>query len=217
MSDPATAEDEKKAKEESAAQTRIKELDRRNKELERLVNMKQRLERAESTADQALAMQNRAGKTKEEAPDPNNWKGFLGPKVDPLLEEKLAPIRGAILRLADENDRLTTMLGNEKYKTDPELQAEVEQIRQDRLRQTGQLEPRNNVLTYMKGTDPKRFEENNTKEERREDIAGATVETTAGVGGSRAEAQKGSGLTENSSLEEFEKWFEQHPEDAKLA
>lgn len=216
MADPAAAEEEVSTKKAlSKAEERIKEMDRRNKELEKLVNMKNRLEGVESTVAEVVARQGQQ-KT-EEAPDPQNWSGFLGPKVNPIIEKVVAPLRQALFHVADRNDRLDTMLKHDIYRTDPELQDEVEQIRASRYKQTGNLEPRDNIITYMKGhSDYKdRFEKKEFAKEREEEATAAITETSQGEGAPRAAKQE-RGLTKDSSVEEMEKWFREHPEDSRI-
>jgi hypothetical protein len=197
-----TATAETQEGKDTKAQDRIKELDRRNKELEKLVNMKERIDRVESAVDLASRQAADREKPKQEE-DKEGWGAFLEPRITPTLERNLQPIRNAILRLADENDHLRTLITVPKYR-DPEIQAEVEQIRQDRLRQTGQLEPRPNIITFMKGQNPERFKDEEDQSSRRED---AHVEHSAGVGGPRAASRAETRSAEDMSVEELEKWM----------
>lgn len=212
MADPAAAEKEKDSK--SEAQKRIDELTKRNKELENLVNMKKRVDDIESTVDLAVRNQQAQLAQVKEPEDEGGWGKFLSPKVAPIIEKIVAPLKGAIFQLADENDKLKTMLAEPKFR-DPEIEAEVEGIRKQRFHQTGQVEPRANVITFLKGQNPDRFKEED-KTARREEAEGTHIETGAGVGGSRADSRRDAGLTTNSSIEEMEKWFQEHPEDGKL-
>lgn len=214
MPDPATAEEKKEAEKVTKAEERIKELDRRNKELERLVNMSKRLDNTEQITQQVAQVV--SDMKKPAAEDDGGWGKFLDPKVAPAIEKAIAPLRNAIFQLMDEKDHLKTLIREPKYSKDPELQSEVEEVRRQRHRQTGILEPRENIITYMRGQNPDRFKEEETRQERREEAENTHVETSAGVGGSRADSRRESGLTTASTLEEMEKWFQEHPEDAKV-
>lgn len=203
MADPVKAEEEKQ---DSKAQERIKELDRRNKELEKLVNMKTRIDNIESAVDRAARIQEEASRKSEAPVDDGGWNTFLGPKVDPLIEKHLGPIKKAILHLADENDHLRTLTTTPKYR-DPEIQAEVENIRRQRQKDTGLLEPRSNIITFLKGQNPEKFTEDKEMENRREDSASVHVETNAGVSGSRADSRASNRSAEDMTIEELEKWM----------
>lgn len=213
MADTATA-DEKETKANSEAEKRIASLTKKIAEQEKLLNMKSRIDEVADTANEAL--RNSRGAEKEPE-DEGGWLKFLGPKVGPLIEKALLPYKQAIVNLADYSDKLETMLEHPKYRTDPELQEEVESIRRQRQKQTGMAEPRKNVITYLKGEKPELFkEEENTMQNRREENSAIHTESNAGVGGPRAEKPGGHGLTTDSTVEEIEKYLMENPEDAIL-
>jgi hypothetical protein len=145
-------------KELTRREARIQELTRRNTELERLVNMDNRMqETARVTQQTAQAVGQIASKLNQPAEDAEDkWTPFLKPKMGKLLEEALTPYKNAIIQLADKNDRLETMHKFPEY-GDPEIEQEVETIRQQRAQQTGQYEPRENILHFLKGQKPERF------------------------------------------------------------
>lgn len=203
MADPATAESEKA---ESDAQKRIKELDRRNKELEKLVNMKERIDKVESAVELAARNQENAGKAAHPPADTDGWDAFLDPKIAPAIERHIAPIKSAVLRMLDDNDHLRTLVNNPKYR-DPEIQAEVESIRKQRLSQSGMLEPRENIITFLKGLHPEKFEDSSETVSRREEAGNIHIESNAGVGGPRAAGRTDARSVEDMSTEDVEKWM----------
>lgn len=144
-------------KELTRREARIQELTRRNTELERLVNMDKRIDAVAGAAQQAANAANLAAQNmNKSAEDEDKWTPFLKPKMGKIIEEALTPYKQAIITLADQNDRLQTMQKYPEY-TDPEIQQEVENIVLQRQQQTGQREPRENVILYLRGQNPDKF------------------------------------------------------------
>jgi len=145
-------------KELTRREARIQELTRRNTELERLVNMDKRIDAVGAAATQAAnAAAQIAARNNQPAEDPEDkWTPFLKPKMGKIMAEALQPYQNAIIQLADKNDRLETLHKFPEY-SDPEIEQEVETIRQQRAQQTGQYEPRENILHFLKGQKPERF------------------------------------------------------------
>lgn len=198
----APAETPAEKKEKKDAESRIQELNRRNAELEKLVNMNQRISGLENAAAQI-------GQRLQEQPRqqqaPNEWDTFMRPKVEPIIREALAPYEQAIRGLADQNDYLKTMNMYPEYK-DPEVQQEVDQLRNARLQQSGQLESRENVLLYMRGRNPERFSKPKEEPEREEPKQPVHVEGQNGMGNSRARVP-GQKTAEEATVEEMEKFM----------
>lgn len=200
-------------KELSRSEARIQELTRRNTNLERLVNMDNRIKETVQTNQQIAQSVNQiASKMNQTTEDPEDkWTPFLKPKMGKIIEEALGPYKAAILQLADKNDKLETMAEFPEYK-DPEIQQEVESIRQQRAQQTGQYEPRTNILTFLRGQKPEKFagkkapaateEESNRQEEQNQVHVESKVASTP-----PNRAIKGKTLDLNTaSAADIEKW-----------
>lgn len=209
MADEKAPEGEEQQQEEqkNRAQDRIQELARRNAELENIVNMQKRLENVEGTTVQVAQgvqqiQQNQQKSTQPEDP----WTPFMKPKVAPIMEEYMAPVRQGFMVMADRIDYLTTLQNHPEYK-DSENQQMVEEIRVQRQR-AGQPESRENIIIYLKGLGkikaPKGEQSGET--EREEKASKTFVETSSGVGTSRA-ATKLQKSAEESSIEEMEKFM----------
>lgn len=201
----AAAEANKEANPEDRrkAEDRIKELTRRNSELEKLINMEQRMGNLEGAAS---ALASRLNQPAAPATD-DVWDPFMRPKVNPLIEEAVAPLRNAVIGLADQNDYLKALANYPEYK-DPEIQAEVENLRRLRFQQSGQVESRENVIIFLKGRSPEKFakkaeDESETREARGEQIH---VEGSPGVGQSRAATPAGK-FAQDATVEEMEKFM----------
>jgi len=185
------------------AEDRIKELTRRNSELEKLINMEQRMGNLEGAANTIAQRLNTPA-----APATDDvWDPFMRPKVNPLIEEAVGPLRNAVIGLADQNDLLKTLHAYPEY-NDPEVQAEVENLRRLRFQQSGQVESRENIIIYMRGRNPERFvkkteSETETREARGEQIH---VESGSGVGQSRAATPAGK-FAQDATVEEMEKFM----------
>jgi hypothetical protein len=156
---PEQQQEQERAKQ--TAQDRINQLNGRIKELEKLVNMDNRLRGVEETANnasQAAVQALQQGQAKNEPLDP--WEEFGEQKFGKVMQRKIneatMPLRNAGLQLVDKIDYLQTMLNHDDYK-DPEFQQEVETIRQRRLRETGQLEARENIIFALRGRDPEKY------------------------------------------------------------
>lgn len=212
---PTGEEQQEQQKDENRAQERIQELARRNKELENIINMQKRLDNTEGTVQQvaqgvqqiAQIQQQQQNANKQEDP----WTPFMKPKVQPLLEEAMQPVRHGFRIMGDQIDYLKTMLNHPEFK-DPEVQQEVENIRIQRER-AGNPESRENIIIYLKGLgkikSPTGAQSGDS--ERQEKPSAAFVETGAGVGQTRA-ATKPQKSAENSSVEEMEKWAHDNPD-----
>lgn len=199
-------------KDEKSAKDRIDELLRRNKELEKLVNMDNRLKGVETGVAQIGQHL-----TKPVEKPPSEWDNFMRPKVAPIIEEALLPYKQALLGLGDQNDLLRTMINYPEY-NDPEIQQEVESARSERQRQTGQYEPRENVILYMRGKDPEKFAKKGGKKEEKsaDEIASEAgnrgqrgtvhTESSGGVGTTRA-AGRIQKTAEDATVEEMEKFM----------
>jgi len=158
MSEKEEAAEQEAERAKTRYQEKIDELSRRNKELERLVNMDSRMqESANLTRQTAQAVGQIAQKLSQPAEDKNDqWTPFLRPKMDPILREVLTPYQNALMQMADKTDKLETMLEFPEYK-DPEIQREVETVREQRRQQSGVIEPRSNILTFLRGRDPDKY------------------------------------------------------------
>lgn len=161
-------------------------------------------------------------------PEMEQWYKWIGPKVAPEFQKR----DQAILNLADKNDSLEFMILNPDVAKNPELLQEIENIRTERLRSQGVLFSRNDVYTYVKGqkgsASPDAESVETVVDERLRSLGltpeqitaakanvnspGSTVvETTAGVGTSRAAAPLVKPAAEMST-KEMEDHFRAHPE-----
>jgi hypothetical protein len=157
MADEEIQEDEGQ-KELTRREARIQELTRRNTELERLVNMDNRLQETARVTQQTAQTVGQIAQKMNQPVDQEDdkWTPFLKPKMGKILDEVLAPYKNAIFQLADKNDRLETMVEFPEYK-DPEIQKEVEDIRNLRAQNGASPEPRTNIITFLRGRNPEKF------------------------------------------------------------
>jgi hypothetical protein len=123
-----------------------------------------------------------------------NWMEFFRPKIDPYLEQREMPLRNALVGMADQLDYTQTLIEFPEYK-DPATQQEVEKLRQERHRASGQLFSRRDVMIYITGQkarDPNYLAElvkKNEVEKRAKENARSSsyVNTDPSAGGGRRE------------------------------
>lgn len=150
-------------KEEPASKAEVARLRAKNAELERLLNLENRVTGVEQRTQQP---------TKEPMNDKQKaWIDHLKPLVTPMIEEAVTPYKHVIFQLADELDR-TQALAEYPELRDPEVQQRVEETRQLMQKRTNSPVSRKDAVIYVRGQEPDFV---NERRKRQEDESAKSV------------------------------------------
>src|SRR6185436_3486597 len=156
-----------------------------------------------------------ANKGAQETEQLGEWGEWLEPKMQPVLKKVLAPYERAFMSMADQLDLTKTMTKFPEYQSE-EVQQQVEQIRQQRFQQTGQLEPRENVLIFLRGQNVDKIAEEKAaklaeKREGKSSVGAAHIEDGSANVAPVTRAAKGPTRSfADLPLEEKEKFLAEH-------